>query len=114
MPRGQTLVSYIEWENFGHRWKIESLEPSESLPQGAEKVEVWRNENYKLEATISGTIEGSHIDLHPKVEVGSLIPLFEINGSDERGRVNYEIGPCAGGGELSSTLTSGIWRFRSP
>ncbi len=71
MPRGQTLLSYIEWEDFGHNWKIDTLEPSESLPQGAEKAEVWRNENYELKAKISGTIEGSHIDIHPKVEAGS-------------------------------------------
>jgi hypothetical protein len=102
LPHGQSLASYIEWEDFGHNWEIETLEPSESLPQGAEKAEVWRNENYELKAKVSGTIEGSHIDLLPKVEVGSLIPLFEVKGSDEYGICDYEIGSCAVGNILSS------------
>jgi hypothetical protein len=102
LPRGQTLVSYIEWEDFGHNWKIDTLEPSESLPQRAEKAEVWRNENYKLKAKFSGTIEGSHIDIHPEVEVGALIPLFELSGSDEHGFYDYKLGSCAVGNVLSS------------
>jgi hypothetical protein len=104
LPRGQTLVSYIEWEDFGHRWKVDKLEPSESLPQGAAKAEVWRNESYQLEGKIAGTIEGSHIDIHPKVETGSLIPVFEIKGSDERDSTDYEIGSCAVGNILSSEV----------
>jgi hypothetical protein len=47
------LLSFIEWEDFGHNWKIDTLEPSESLPQGAEKAEVWRNEDYELKAKVS-------------------------------------------------------------
>jgi hypothetical protein len=35
LPRGQALDSYIEWEDFEHNWKINTLEASESLPQGA-------------------------------------------------------------------------------
>jgi hypothetical protein len=80
LSRGQTLISYNEWEDFGQRWKIDTLESSGSLPQGAEKAEVWRNEIYEHKAKISGPIEGSRIDMHPKVEAGSLIPLFEIKG----------------------------------
>jgi hypothetical protein len=102
LPRGQGLVSYIEWEDFGHKWKIETLEPSEWLPQGAEKAEVWRNENYELKAKVSGTIEGSHIDIHSEVEVGALMPLFAIKGSNEYGFWDYEIGSCAVGNVLSS------------
>lgn len=102
MAKEPTLVSYIEWEDFGHPWKIDTLEPSESLPQGAEQAEVWRDENYELKAKISGTIEGSHIDIHPEVEAGSLILLYEIQGSDEYGFSDYEIGSCALGNVLSS------------
>jgi len=83
LPREQTLVSYIEWEDFGHKWKIDTLEPSESLSQGAEKAEIWHNEHYKLKAKVSGTIEDSHLDLHPKVDVGSRWLLVKIKGSDE-------------------------------
>ena len=102
LPRGQTLVSNIEWEEFGHRWKLGTLESSGSLPQGAEKAEVWRNENYDLKAMFSGTNESSHIDIHPEVERGALIPLFEISGSDEYGLHDYELGSCAVGNVLSS------------
>ncbi len=102
MPRGQALVSYIEWEDFEHNWKIDTLEASESLPQGAESAEVWRSENYELKAKVSGTIEDSHIDIHPEVEAGSLDPLFEIKGSDEYGFWDYELGSCAVGNVLSS------------
>jgi hypothetical protein len=104
LPRRQTLVSDIEWEDFEHRWKLDTLEPSESLPRGAEKAEVWRNENYGLKATFSGTIEGSHIELPPEAEVGALIPPFEINGSDELGIIDYKIGPCALGEVRSSRV----------
>ena len=69
---------------------------------GATKAEVWRNESYQLKAKIAGTIEGSHIDLHPKVEAGSLTPVFEIIGSDEWGTIDYEIGSCVVGDVLSS------------
>jgi len=72
------------------------------LPQGAESAEVWRNENYELKAKVSGTIEDSHIDIHPEVETGSLIPLFEIKGSDEYSFWDYEIGSCAVGNVLAS------------
>ena len=65
------------------------------MPPGAQKAEVWRNENYGIRAKFSGTTEGSRIDIHPEREVGALIPLFEINGSDERGIIDYKIGPCA-------------------
>jgi hypothetical protein len=102
LPRGQTLVSYIEWEDFGHSWKIDKLEPSESLPHGAAKAEVWRNESYQLKAKIAGTIEASYVDIHPKVETGALIPVFEINGSDECGATDYEIGSCVVGNVLST------------
>jgi hypothetical protein len=102
LAKGPTLISYIEWEDFGHRWKIDTLEPSESLPQGAEKAEVWRNENYELKAKISGTIEGSHIDIYPSGEPGSLIPTFELKGSDEHDILDYEIGSCAVGKILST------------
>src|SRR3954447_17159008 len=108
LPRGQTLVSYIEWEEFEHSWKIDKLEPSESLPQGAAKAEVWRNESYQLKAKIAGTIESSYVDIHPKVETGALIPVFEINGSDEWGATDYEIGSCV----AHTTLPPGRGGFR--
>jgi hypothetical protein len=104
LPRGQTLVSDIEWEDFEHRWKLDTLEQSESLPPGAQKAEVWRNENYGLRAKFSGTTEGSRIDIHPEGEVGALSPLFEIHGSDERGIIDYKIGPCA----LREVRSSGV------
>jgi hypothetical protein len=95
LSNGPTLVSDIEWEHYGGKWTIGELKPSKALPRGAEKVEVWRSEDYGLKAKLSGTIEGEMIDLHPPVELGSLIPLFEIEGSDhtpnapgERSRVS--------------------------
>lgn len=42
MGRGIEIdLQSIEWENLGPSWEIESLEPSEYLPEGAEKAEVW-------------------------------------------------------------------------
>jgi hypothetical protein len=70
--------------------------------RGAEKAEVWRNENYELKAKISGTIEGSHTDIYPSGEPGSLIPTFELKGSDEHDILDYEIGSCAVGKILST------------
>ncbi len=102
MARGPTLLSYIEWEHFGGRWKIDKLELSKTLPKGAERVEVWRDEDYELKAKVAGTIEGTVVDIHPEVEPGSLIPLFEIKGSDKYGFVDYEIGSCVVGNVLSS------------
>jgi len=45
LPRGQTLVAYIEWEDFEQRWTLYTLGSSDSLQQGAERAEVWRDEN---------------------------------------------------------------------
>jgi hypothetical protein len=102
LAKDPTLISYIEWEHFSSAWKIEKLEPSEDLPRGAEKAEVWRDENYELKAKVAGTIEGTKIDIHPRGEPGSLIPLFELKGSDEYDILDYEIGSCAIGEILSS------------
>ena len=102
MRKDPTLISYIEWEHLYGGWKIEKLKWSESLPQGAEKVEVWRDEDYELKAKVVGTIEGTRIDIHPKGEAGSLIPLFELEGSDNLGILDYVIGSCAVGKILSN------------
>jgi hypothetical protein len=102
LAEGPTLISYIEWEHFGGPWKIEMLEPSQDLPPGAEKAEVWRNEDYELKAKVAGTLEGTEIDIHPRGEAGSLIPLFELRGSGEYDILDYEIGSCVIGEILSS------------
>lgn len=102
MPKGPTLLSHIEWEDFERTWEIERLEPSESLPRGAEKAEVWRDDGYGLKAKVHGTIQGRQVDIHPDSEAGSSIPLFELRGSDDLGILDYEIGSCAVGRILSS------------
>ncbi len=102
MANRPTLISYIEWEHFGSAWKIEKLEPSEDLPRGAEKAEIWRDEDYELKAKVAGTIKGTRIDIHPKGKPGSSIPTFELKGSDEYNILDYELGSCVIGEILSS------------
>jgi hypothetical protein len=58
LPRAQTLASCIEWEDFGHRWKIENLKPSELLPQGVERAKVWREEGLGAAPYEVGRVEG--------------------------------------------------------
>lgn len=102
MADENTLVSYIEWDSFGRGWKLKTLKPSESLPPGAEKAEVWRNDEYALRAKISGKMIGSTVGILPEVKAGELIPLMDVQGSDDIGFAEYKIGPCIVGNILSS------------
>jgi hypothetical protein len=97
-------ISSLEWEDFVDSWKIDSLESSEFLPPGAERIEVWREENYDLKAKIVGSVapQDHLLQLHPEEEPGSAVALFELKGSGTHDILNYELGSCAIGPVLSS------------
>jgi hypothetical protein len=88
-------LARIEWEALQDKWEIENVEESPALPQGAEGIVVWRNDQYRIEATVTGTPAGTVGDMLPTYgKLGSLIPDFEIEGSGMRGSVDYKLSHC--------------------
>ncbi len=95
MAAENNIIASIEWQDFQRPWKIDTLAEPESLPPGAEAVEVWREEDYKVKAKITGTIADSTDRLHPETRSGTSLPQFVLRGSGAHGILDYEVGPGA-------------------
>jgi hypothetical protein len=91
-------LTRIEWEALQDTWEIEDPKESPALPRGAEKIHVWRNDRYKIEAKVMGTPTGSEDDMLPNYgEPGTIMPDFEIEGSGMLGEVLYQLSHCVPG-----------------
>ena len=89
-------LSRIEWEGLQGKWEIEKLKESPILPSASQNIEVWRDEQYKIKAKVTGTptdVLGGMFPDH--IEPGSIVPSVELNGSDLDGRINYKLSNCA-------------------
>lgn len=85
----------ITWEGMRDRWQVEELGESPVLPPGSQNIEVWRNEHYKIEARITGTLTGLSRDLLPEQgEPGTVAPNYEVQGSSHHGGFGYELSHC--------------------
>lgn len=88
----------IEWEGLQDPWEVEDLADSPVLPAGSERVELRRDEQYRIEAKILGTWEGGSASLLPDLgETGMIIPDYRIEGSSHRGGFSYELDHCVVG-----------------
>lgn len=77
---GKDKASYfsrIEWEEFQRSWNIERLTKPDALPPGAEKAEVWRDDNYNIRARITGTRANLLQNLTPPGPPGTILHPIE-------------------------------------
>jgi len=89
-------LSRIEWEGLQGKWEIEERKESSILPSASQKIEVWRDEQYKLKAKVTGTPTDALGGMFPDyLEPGTLVPSVELNGSDLYGTIDYKLSNCA-------------------
>jgi hypothetical protein len=85
----------IEWEGLANKWEVSELADSPVLPPGSQKIEIWRDEQYKIGAKIVGTPAGSPSDLLlDQGQPGKIIPDYRIEGSSSLGRFFYQLDHC--------------------
>jgi len=103
-------LSRIEWEGLQGKWEIEKLKESPILPSASQKIKVWRDEQYKIKAKVTGTPTDALGGMFPDhVEPGSIVPSVELNGSDLNGRIDYKLSGCA----VESTSQTGNESFEA-
>lgn len=92
----QVGFSRIEWESFNNKIEVKKIEKSKLIPEGAETLEIWRDESYKLQGKIIGSNDG--LDLFHREDknkvAGTIVPSFEIEGSDYYGLKSYKLSHC--------------------
>lgn len=72
---------HLEWEILQNKFQIESIENNPNLPKNIQKIELWRNDNYTIQAKLIST--GDDIfrrGLDKEVINGELIDKFTIKG----------------------------------
>ena len=99
-------LSRIEWEGFTSKIEIKKIMESESIPKGAETIEIWRDDNYKLNGRIIGEYGGHGFGNIDKEEgiAGTTMPSIEIQGTDHYGSISYKLSHCYFGG-ISNQVT---------
>jgi hypothetical protein len=95
--RGPYLAG-MEWEALQDKWEIDDLKESPALPRGAEKISIWRNDQYKIEARVTGTPTGTGDEMLPDYGgPATIMPNIEIEGSGMHGSFDYRLSHCVPG-----------------
>lgn len=85
-----------DWEGLRASWTVEDLTDSPILPPGSEKIELWRDEQYGIEAKILGTLYDPTAELLPESgELGVIMPNHRIEGTSHSGIFRYELEHCS-------------------
>lgn len=88
------LPPWLEWELLEKECKISNPTISKKLPGIPHEIKIWRNEDYKMGAEISGTTTRPSFDYKPEPRAaGDFFHTFEISGKTE-GDLGYELGGC--------------------
>ncbi len=91
-------------------WEVEDLAESPILPTGSERVELWRDEQYRIAAKIVGTPDVFSAELLPDLgEVGDIIPDYRIEGAGPHGTLRYELDHCV----VSRVSVEGTGKFEA-
>ncbi|WP_422448968.1 hypothetical protein [Thermoanaerobacterium sp. DL9XJH110] len=91
----QNILERIEWEVLRDKIIIQNLTSLGGLPKGSQRIEVWRDESYKIKAKVYGTV--SNNDEHSEFEkgiAGTKVPTFTVEGTDATGLVKYTLNHC--------------------
>jgi len=99
-------LSRVEWEGFTSKIKIKKIIESESIPIGSETIEIWRDDDYKLNGRILGEYDGNGLGNmdNEKGIAGTTMPSIEIEGTDHYGFISYKLSHCYIGG-ISNQVT---------
>lgn len=88
-------LSRIEWEGFTDKIEIKKIIASESIPKGAQTIEIWRDDSYKLNGRILGEYDGHSFGYMDKEDIaGTFVPSIEIEGTDYHGTISYKLCHC--------------------
>jgi hypothetical protein len=89
------ILPYLEWEVLREPITVPKVDDTEKLPEGQKKIEINRDEQYKLRAVLStkGDFRFFEQKIHAGV-LGSFLELFEVTGSDQYDLCCYTLEPC--------------------
>jgi len=87
------LFRRIEWEVIGEGINFTGFDEIEKLPTGAEKIAVWRDDNYKLTGKVFGNVNKSvfYMDSANSNNSGAILNTFPICGRNRYENIRYEI-----------------------
>ena len=91
----QNLLEVIEWEVLREKIIIPKLTNNSKLPEGSERIEIWRDDSYKICAKLYGKI--SDFSKQAKLEdgvAGTLVSTFSIEGTDAYKVFKYTLNHC--------------------
>jgi hypothetical protein len=89
------ILPHIEWEVLYEPITIPKVDDTKELPEGQKKIEINRDEQYKLRAVLS--TKGDSMFLEQKIHagvLGSFVEHFEITGSDQPDLHHYSLESC--------------------
>jgi len=85
---------WLEWELLEEECKISNPTIGKPLPGVPREIKIWRNEDYKMKAEISGTATICLFDFKPEPRTaGKIFQTFEISGKTEY-EVVYDLSGC--------------------
>lgn len=89
------ILPYLEWEVLREPITIPKVDDIRELPEGAKKIVIKRDEQYKLQTILSTKGDSKFfIKETKKVVPGGFIEPFKITASDQHGFEHYTLESC--------------------
>jgi hypothetical protein len=99
---------WLEWEFLQEGYEIENPTIEQPLPGDPHLLKIWRNDEYKIEAEISGQPRSFTIDAEKKDNAGKIVPASTMKGENSGG-VKYELtGFISGDVEVQHQYLGGL------
>ncbi|MBX4258842.1 hypothetical protein KTC96_14255 [Clostridium estertheticum] len=100
---GQNVyLDRIEWEGLQSKRIIKENISSVILKDTANEIEIWRGEDYKIKAKITGVFMHGEDTLSYKGKAGEIIKPVEITGENYHGIEKFKLEHCYIGNESST------------
>jgi len=89
-------LSRIEWDGFTDKVEIKKIQVNDTVLKGAESIEIWRNDDYKLQGKINGVYDGYNFKSIQNEDAlpGATVKSIEIEGTDSIGVTSYKLSHC--------------------
>ena len=95
MDNSNEYLEHIEWEVLKTPCEVDDVDQSDNIPHKADKIKLWRNELYKINASISGTSTLSdRRKLTEDSTPGKRGVPFTVKGYSHHRTREYELGNC--------------------
>lgn len=98
---------WLEWEFLQDKCEIKNPTIDLPLPGISRNIRIWRNDEYKIEAEISGQPKSFAIDAKRDDDAGKVIHSSVIKGTTERGEKYELIGYLSGDVEVQHKIVEG-------